>query len=563
MNDLLLKILLLSIYPIILVFSFCLFYKKNKQIILSNYKYLIINTIVISIIMIVSIVVFFHFEDTIYSYDYSGHWIRALKIKQLFNTAPNKILPTTYNSMNIDDYSYLPALFELPLFLFKNSYRWFVICNFVLFLLPTILLLEIYYYRFIDKYKFFPIILFIIFYPLYLPLFYGKVDCIGVFFILMSYSLIIIPDFDSINILDNLSINIFAFVSIFSRRWYLYSIMCLYISYLIKWILYKSKKRNDIFKLLSSGIFALLIIVLFFKTFVLNAANNNFSEAYSFYDKKNKIFSFINYLSPIICVISVFGIYELFKSNRHLLFISLFSIALPCFMIWKIQSFEYHHYYIFILNIIILFIYGLKLLLEYSKPLLFVCLLIAIIQPIAIFTFPNNTLPIFTNIRKYPEVLENKTKLIEISEYLRSIEPDNNTSAFLSAGTYGVITDDLLRNALLPNLNSPNIDSSVFDIRDGFPRDFQFIKYIVTVTPMVYTDQEYQHMFDIIDNAIKNDSIVSSFYSPIYSADLDEIHSVTIYERIKELTPAVKRYFYNEMLQYYPDKAEYFKYILN
>ena len=186
------------------------------------------------------------------------------------------------------------------------------------------------------------------------------------------------------------------------------------------------------------------------------------------------------------------------------------------------------------------------------------------IQVGLIFTTIGDTMPVFTNIRKNPEILETKNDLIGISEYIKSIEPDNQTTAFIASGSYGIISDDLLRNALLPNLDGPNIDSAVFDIRDGFPKDYQYIKYIILVDPILYADENYQHMFTIISDAIKNNVLISSIYSPIYSTGLlNEVYDITVYERTGEYTDEMKQYFYNEMLKYYPDKADYFSYILD
>ena len=228
-------------------------------------------------------------------------------------------------------------------------------------------------------------------------------------------------------------------------------------------------------------------------------------------------------------------------------------------MIWKLQSFEYHHYYIFLLNILMLYVIGILNIKKISYP----TLLILLIQVGLIFSECPSII-IFTDIRKNPEVLYTKNDLIEISEYIKSIEPDDNTTAFLAAGSYGIISDDLLRNALLPDLDGPNIDSAVFDIRDGFPKDYQYIKYIITVDPIIYTDKDYQHMFDVITNAIKNNELISSIYTPIYEKKIDEDkYTVTIYERTGEYTTEMKQYFYDEMIKIYPDKTEYFAYILD
>ena len=68
--------------------------------------------------------------------------------------------------------------------------------------------------------------------------------------------------YEDIKLVDNILVNFCLFLAIFLRRWYLYSAVCLYLSYLIKWLFYKNKKPINLLKLLSSGIILLIVILL-------------------------------------------------------------------------------------------------------------------------------------------------------------------------------------------------------------------------------------------------------------------------------------------------------------
>lgn len=555
-----LKYLLFLIYPLILLLCWILVYKKYKNTIIENIKPLLINSIIVSIIICLGLFIFLSFEDTIYTYDYAGHWIRSLEIKNLFINNPGKILPLVYDSMNNMDYSYLPALFIFPFLLIKEGFRWFSLTNYLLFLLPAIILLQILYFDKTTLNKYLPIILAITIYPLYLTLFYGKVDACGLFFITMCYALVILPNTNEISNIDNLTINLFAFLAIFLRRWYLYSVLCFYIMYFIKLLIKKDIKLFKGFVL--SFVLVAIVVLLFFRNFLFMSLTNNFAEVYQFYNRDNKLLSFINYLSPIILIVSLLGIYKEFKDNKLLLVTNLISIIVPCILVWRIQSFEFHHYYIFLLNILILFISGIVFIANNKKIIIMPVLLIMVIQALLIFTH-TNSIPLLTSIRKTPEVLDNKNELVELSSYIKSIEPDEYTTAFIAGGSYGIITDDLLRNATLPNLDMPNIDSSVFDIRDGFPKDMQFIKYVVLINPSLYMDKDYQHMYDVINDAIINNKDVSGIYNKIKEMPINDDYTATIYERTGDFTPEIKQYFYDQMISYYPNKEDFFSYILD
>lgn len=552
------KYLLFLIYPLILFLCFLQIFHKYTDTIKSNIKPLIINTAIVSLTLCVGLFIFLSYEDTIYTYDYAGHWIRSLEIKNLFINNPRKILPLIYESMNNMDYSYLPALFIFPFLLIKEGYRWFSITNYFLFLLPTVILLQIIYFDKTKLNKYLPSILLICIYPIYLTLFYGKVDVCGLFFITMCYALVIFKEKSTLQ--DNISINLFAFLAIFLRRWYLYSVVCFYIIYLIQSVYIK--ERQQLIYYLVSFIPLFTVVCLFFWGFVSMSLNNNFTEAYQFYNQNNKIFAFINYFSPLMLLVVALGAYQEFKDNKLLLLFNIISISIPCIMIWKIQSFEYHHYYIFLLNILILFISGLKFASGIKTYIIIFITLLMTTQAILIFT-PTYNIPLFTKIKKQPEILNNKEQLIDISNYIKSIETDDDTSVFIAGGAYGIINDDLLRNAFLPNLDYPNIDSSVFDIRDGFPRDMQYIRYIMIVNPMLYMDQNYQHIYDVISEAILNVPEISSLYTRIKIMPVNDQYSIDIYEKSGVYTTETKEYFYKKMIEFYPDKTEFFKYILD
>ena len=559
----LLRLGLVLIYPAIILFSAWTLYRKYRDTIRDHCKDILLNTLIVTAVLSIGLIVFFRFEDTIYAYDYAGHWIRALTLRKLFFEDPHSILRLVYYSMNNTDYSYLPALFGLPFIIISQSYLFFSLSVLFIFLIPAFAVMQVLYFHYLEGNKYLPLFIFIAVYPLYLTLFYGKVDCSGLLFITLAYALIILPDFRDIDMIDDLSVNLFTFTAIFLRRWYLYSVVCLYLSYLLKWLLYKDKKASDILKLLSSGIIALAVILVFFGSFVFNVFHNNFEETYAFYNHDGKLLSFINYISPLICLLIIPGMIRLFKKDRALLSVNILSIVLPCVMIWHIQSFEFHHYYIFLFNIVILFTCGILQLQELNKKAVLPLFVLLLVQVALIFTYAPATMPLFTDIRKDPEVLDDKEELIEIARYIRSIETDDETSAFLCAGSYGIITDDLIRNALLPDIDAPKIDSAVFDIRDGFPKDIQYIRYIITVDPIIYSDEDFQHMFTVIDDAIRNNKDISAIYEPIKDFRLYDRYTVTVYERTGEYTKEMKEYFYEEMLKYYPDKADFFAYILD
>jgi len=556
-----LRILLISIYPLFVFFSFFYLLKKEKikQVVITNLKRILINTLIIVGVITVGLFVFSRFEDTIYTYDYAGYWIKTLKLRQMFFNDPFSILPNVYNSMNNNDYSYLISLFELGPILIKQSFMFYCISNLILFLTPAIVLLQILYYLYFNN-KYLPAILGLAFYPLWLTLFYGKPDCIGLFFLIIAYILVIFQDYKDITLIDNLLLNLLSFLLIFSRRWYLYAVVGLYLVYLIRTLNHVKEDKKNLLRFLSSGIILFLTLIIFFRPYIDKVLNNSFEDTYTFYNHDNKLLSVINFYSIIICLFSIWGGYNLFKNKKHHLIVYLLILLIvPTTLFWRVQSFDFHHFYIITLPMLFLFVYGLESL-PYKQVSSILITSLLIIQSALIFV--NIDVPLFTTIKKFPEQHPYKKQLQDIAYYIRGIETDESMSAYVASGSYW-ISDDMIRNSILPDIDQPRLDSAVLDNRDGFPRNFADIRYVLVITPTQYLDQNQQHMYDVISDAITSDSVVSSAYQSLKEFILDENTYITVYERTKPLTKEMKKYLYDRMIKYYPDKKEEYKYILD
>lgn len=563
---------LISIYPLIIFLCgyFILRKRKYHNSIKKHYKQIILNTLIITTILSIIIFVFFKFEDTIYSYDYAGHWIRSLRLRELFFNDPYAILPSVYKSMLYDDYSSLPALFNLVSIIINTSYGFFALSTMIVFLVPSFILLQILYFTYLDGKWWLPSLITLTFYPLYITIFNGEIDLVGIFFVLMTLALIIIPNFEDIDWVDNLSFNLFGFLMIFLRRWYLYPLVGLYLAYFIKYLSYyhlhiwNRDALKKFGKIICSGLILLLVILIGFFPFFLKVIGNNYSEAYQYYNRDYKIYNLINFYSPIVLMICIYGAYNLYKKyNKKLLLLNIcVMLIVPTLMFWHIQSFEYHHYNIINTQIILLYGLGIFALYQHKQrilPMVTSCLLL--IQTSIIFTNVPQTMPLLTNIRKTPEILDNKQQIIDFTYYLNSIMPEDWQSAYLSSSS-SLLNDDMIRNSILPDIHAPNIDTAIFDLRDGFPKDLEYVQFIITIDPIQYLDSEYQHIFEIITNAVQNESNIKALYQPINTAQIGDL-KLTVYEKIGEWTQETKEYFYNEMLKYYPDKADFFAYILD
>ena len=557
------RLLSVLIYPVfvgLLLYYICS--KRFNNELKKHKKEIIVNTLIILILGIIGIFVYFRFEtNAVYVYDDAGYYVKSLKLLQIFWNDPSLLFSKVYSTINQDEYSYLPSLFNFWCLIINNSYWFYCIINYVLFLMPTYFLLLCLYYKHFDN-KYLPIIYFFVFYPLWLTILYGRVDCLGLFPLLIFYIIAIFGDYKDINKIDVVIMNILTLTLMFERRWYLYALVGAYFAYLIKGIVYAYKNKDWLkssLKFILSGFIALVILLLFFRGFITNVMTVNNVEAYSFYNHSGKVSATINFYSIIICLLVIYGIIRLFIKDKVKCVSILVTIIIPCALFWKTQSFDLHHYLIICLSMLILFVLGIENIpyQKYSK--LVICVLL-IVQVCLIFT--DVKLPLLTKVKKTISSNPYKDDLFDISEYLKEISKDDGIYTYVAFGN-NYLCDDSIKNVGLPDVDFPNMVSFIFDIRDGFPRDFGYIKYFVISDPIIYMDEDYQHMYKIISEAIMYDESISKIFTMVNEFALEDDTKVYVYEMTGEYTSEMKEYFYKKMLEYYPDKADFYSYILD
>ena len=557
------RLLSVLIYPVLV--GLLLYYICSKRFnneLKKHKKEILVNTLIILIVGIIGIFVYFRFEtNAVYVYDDAGYYVKSLKLLQIFWNDPSLLFSKVYSTINQDDYSYLPSLFNFWCLIINNSYWFYCIINYVLFLMPTYFLLLCLYYKHFDN-KYLPIIYFFVFYPLWLTILYGRVDCLGLFPLLIFYIIAIFDDYKDINKVDVFILNILTLVLMFERRWYLYALVGAYLAYLIKGLAYAYNNKDwfkSAIKFILSGFIALVILLLFFRGFITNVMIVNNAEAYSFYNHSGKVSATINFYSVIICLLVIYGIIRLFIKDKVKCVSILVTIIIPCVLFWKTQSFDLHHYLIICLSMLILFVLGIENIpyQKYSK--LVICVLL-IVQSCLIFT--DVKLPLLTKVKKTISSNPYKNSLLDISEYLKEISRDDGIYTYVVTGN-NYFCDDSIKNVGLPDVDFPNMVSFIFDVRDGFPKDFGYIKYFVISDPIIYMDEDYQHMYKIISEAIMYDESISKIFNKINEFTLEDNTKIYVYELTGEYTSEMKEYFYKKMLEYYPDKADFYSYILD
>ncbi|MBR3127742.1 MAG: hypothetical protein IKF35_05750, partial [Solobacterium sp.] len=285
----LLRIGIVSLYPAVLLLSFFLLRRKEtwRSVMKAHGRRILLNTLIIGAVLGLGIIVFFRLEDTVYSYDYAWHWTRVLQLREMFFVNPQGIMPLIHQSLLRDDYTYLPALLTFSSSILKTGYGFFCLTNMIAYYLPFIMILQLLYFRYCSEQKWVPVLGSLVFYPAYYTIFFGEVDLGGMVFLAMIYILVLFEDFDKIDLIDNLSVNLYGFLMIFFRRWYLYSLVVFYLCYVIKFLFHYhfrpfTAEAGKIFaRMILSGLALLGVLLVFYRPYVQRILGNNFSEDFA------------------------------------------------------------------------------------------------------------------------------------------------------------------------------------------------------------------------------------------------------------------------------------------
>ena len=530
-------------------------------------RQILLNTLIIGAALGLGIVVFFRLEDTVYSYDYAWHWTRVLQLREMFFENPQGIMPLVHQSLLYDDYTFLPALLTFSASILNTGYGFFCLTNMIAYYLPFMMIMQLLYFRYCSGQKWLPAGAALVFYPVYYTIFFGEVDLGGMVFLAMIYALVLFEDFEKIDLADILSVNFYGFLMIFFRRWYLYSLVVFYLGYLVKFLFhyhfrpFTAKAGRDFARMILSGAVLLGVLLVFYRPYVVRILGNNYSEDFAYNNKEGKLTGFINYLSPVMTAVCLHGVWTLARlRKRESLVIILVTTIVPTALFWSIQSYEYHHYCIILPALTILFGYGLHHFIRPDARWGQVLVYAVLLCQLALVYSPNRiSFPLFTKLRKTPEKLDYKQDLADFAWWLRE-QGGDCMYFYLSSGS-SKLNEDMIRNAILPDIHPPMLYQSILDIRDGFPAKLDELSYVITIDPIQYTSREHQHMYDIITEAVWHEPLVQAVYTPVHERTIAGL-KLTVYQRTGEYTPEIKQYFYDKMLEYYPDKGDYFAYIL-
>ena len=531
---------------------------------------------------------------TVYVWDYSQYWTHSFsQMRFLFKDPLLAILRLGGTILFADYNSILPTIIAIPLKLFGITYTRYVLINYMFFLVPVSFILIMTVKLISKKQKFnlwlsFMLFMFITFNPFYHALLRGYIDIACL--IPASLSLILLKDYDALSvsreqIKRDIYISAALLCTFMFRRYFVFYIQG-YIAALVLLSVYDALKssdgspklklfRNAFINMSVIGIFAVIILCVFFAPMVIRIMKTKYTEIYtafdaSFANKTKRIFDVFGYFTFILSGAGIILSLLRRRMRRYSCF-CLVSIIVTAITFFQVQSMGMHHIYILAPQLFIMSCIGVIHIAEIMKgkaAKISVLTLIVMIQTAGFANcyFPSSRV-LFTKVNelfsvKYDPLVRNDIPVLnEFADYLNEITEGTDKGIYIASSNLFALMESLRKPyEACPVRNLLKVFP--LDLVNGFPTDLLRAGIFVAVSP-VRTKQEILR-FPSIEIMSSDSRLGRHFRKNERTFRIDGGEEILIYEKQSEFTQEDLQYIADHFTKIYPGhEAIFAKRILN
>ena len=454
----------------------------------------------------------------VYIWDYGGYWTHSYSQMQILFSRPLLAVLRLGGSIFFSDYnSILPTLLAFPLKLFGYTFTRYVLVNYAVFLVPVFFLLWVLLKSLAGKkYAGLSLFLAVMFSPVYLAMLRGYIDIACL--IPAVIALVLFNDYDALSftreqIKRDVYISSMLLCTLMFRRYFVFYVQG-YMTALAVWSAYSVLKnpsvpklravRNAVLNIAVIGVFALLVMLIFFAPMLHHILTRSYADMYASYDAPmpDKIIGVLNFYGYFVFIFAALGgIVSLCvkKMRRYICFCAV-CLAVTAATFFHVQAMDIHHFYTLAVPLFIMSGTGIILFSEMftGKALRNSALMLCVLVVCA--NFANCFMPEVRQIlgraghffsRVHTPLIRNDIpQLNELCDYLNSKTAGTEKSiCIMSGGALNYSVMDALRK---PYETQPvhNLYKTLhIDLRDGFPVELLKAEIIVISEP-VKSDQE-------------------------------------------------------------------------
>ena len=572
-----------SIIFIIVFYGLCIYAMQSDE---SDHKQKLFkigtvqSAVAISFLVVITMIVFYWVKQNryIYFWDYSGYWTMSIeRAKYMFEHSLIDNFKTLYESINNDDYNvFLPTILAFPMKTMGNEFSTYVLLCFAMFLIPTFFVQGRLAVKMIKTSKISDNWIFVIFLIAsscfvqnYYALLRGYVDVAYLLPMSVAMYLFVEYDFERVSFRRNSAIVCMLILTWICRRYTIFFLIGYAVAMLVKGIytLLKnhSSARSVVVNFIEIGTFSIAVLMLFFRRFFLHALLTNYGEMYSAYDaplsqKVQRLIENFGYDTAIIVVLV--GIILLFLRIKDVNYIALVLMAvIEICMFWNTQDMGVQHYMILNVPIFMLVIMSFNGCIQWwssqrgAKKRMAICVQHALATLCIIVIFINFAKVFFHDIssagcgtlfpQRYYPLQRNDISTIEtLTQRLNELTEKTDNYVYVAASGM-ILNNDILRKADMPDTANavPHMYATCdVDLRDGFPTDFLYAKYIVTTDPVQLHLPSGQEVVNYLALNVQNpESYIGRHFQYMEQYELDDGVIAKIYVKISD--------FNNEDLQ--------------
>lgn len=535
----------------------------------------------------VSIYLYISSEHFIYYWDYGSYWYQGINVASELFSDPIESAISVMNSINSDDYNHLLGLMmSVPLSLFGGTYPVFILLTYIMFFVPTALVLSVTARTLGQNAGMTTPLSFFIFlaccFPmLVVPLLDGYIDIAAVMLIGVCLLVTVSCDFTKLNVRAALIIALSLIGILLMRRYFAYWVVG-YVMFAVCYCAFDvaragAQKKNVLsgygVNFIVVGVVCLTILLVFFRGFLLKSIFSDYASAYSAYDSggglEGKIVGLFNIVGVTQSLMCIVGFILSFRRKRaRKIFMSLIVLmASASLLFWRTQDMGTHHYYILAAEFYILTALSAILIFQALKEHLVVrrmcfCLFILYlcVSIVHMFGFfEKDDLPVF-GAQQHKLAVRND--IDQINALGDSLRPEDSVYVVASSGVFNA---DLFYKSFFVRgetfLAFTLLNSSDIDLWHGFSIDFFQANTLIVCEPVqTHTaDPNDQAVVLLLADLIADDkSVVGKHFDKIRSYQLEGGVEAAVYQKIDEYSVEDIREVERLYDEKYPDYPELF-----
>ncbi|MDR1641631.1 MAG: hypothetical protein LBT59_18210 [Clostridiales bacterium] len=461
-------------------------------------------------------------ERYIYYWDIAGYWIRCMEYSKALFGNPAGAMGQLFRSLASDDYTLLPVLPYALVFRFFNSQLAFALSSFNIYCLPFLLLLWLFIRKELKIESIWAdacvLLALLTCTVLLTPSLGGYLDAAGLPFAVLIVMIARGLKLDGVDLPRILGLALCTLILAFMRRWYTFWIVSFYVAYFgvygiqLIFVRHEAKKALFLFlNLCSSGLIWLAILYVFFRPFLHKLIFNDYSYAYSAYDRGGISYSikfFFGQAGLAVCVIAALGAALSLRDRERrpfALFLMLQSV-LAFFLFTRIQSLGIQHLLLFVPALL----YFCACAISQAKTwgLLSVIILLSLNFATSYYAPAAKVLafadPVFSQKKLFKRNRTDMETVQGLADFVNETSQGRKYSYVLSSSD--ILNTDILSNCRLPETRyavSKILYALDVDKRDGVPYPFFLADILIVADPVQqHLDPSEQRIVGVLADAI-------------------------------------------------------------